>query len=167
MAPHIREHRLDWDNLADDTCYISPDPGAQERAGGHEKGRQKDELQKSVIEARAHLSPAACSKVCEAAGLDILESDLEGIKDEAERDTFVRNKYKQKLEEDPNWGKDRHCFQWRYNRGICCTASSFKLGKPKYEEKVEERWMSGWFIDGINDWISAKGDCKPEWRTPS
>ena len=165
FAPHLRDHRLDWDNFADDQCFISPDAAAQEAAGGHEKGRQKDELQKSLVEKRAHLSAAACAKVCEAAGLDIPDEELEQFKDEAERDKHIREKYKEKVT-DLEWAKGRRCFQWRYNKNVCCTASSFKLGKPKVESNKEDRWMSGWFVDGINDWIKAKGDCKPEWKTP-
>ncbi|EHK27156.1 glycosyltransferase family 31 protein [Trichoderma virens Gv29-8] len=61
---------------------------------------------------------------------------------------------------------DRKCFQWRFQKNVCCTAKSFKLGKPKKEKNDGDKWTSGWFVRGINDWIETKGECPVEWKNP-
>lgn len=165
FAPHLKAHRLDWDNLSEDTCYIGPEREDQDRAGGGERDRQKEEFSKNAIEKRAHMSAAACAKVCESAGLDFSDEEIAAFPNEAERDKFIRGKYDEKAG-DTEWHKERRCFQWRYHNGACCTASSFKFGTPREESNKDERWLSGWFVDGINDWIDAVGECKPEWKDP-
>ncbi|KAG7118274.1 hypothetical protein HYQ44_005417 [Verticillium longisporum] len=68
---------------------------------------------------------------------------------------------------------DRRCFQYRYHNGICCTSRSFKLGAPRREakgnkiDKPTDVWHSGWHLQGIEDWIKAKGECdEPRWKIP-
>ncbi|KAH6869900.1 hypothetical protein B0T10DRAFT_568657 [Thelonectria olida] len=72
-----------------------------------------------------------------------------------------RTKYEEGAK-DANFNRDRQCFQWRYHNKACCLAGSFKLGKSRPEEDPKDKWSSGWFIEGINKWIEAKGDCQPE-----
>ncbi|ROT41193.1 hypothetical protein SODALDRAFT_322382 [Sodiomyces alkalinus F11] len=68
---------------------------------------------------------------------------------------------------------DRKCFQYRYHKGVCCTSRSFKLGVPRRDakahlpDKLEDVWQSGWHLQGISDWIAAKGECRePKWKVP-
>ncbi|KAF7549946.1 hypothetical protein G7046_g8176 [Stylonectria norvegica] len=166
FAPNLVDHRLDWDNMSDDTCYVGPDASDQARTGDRERERQKPESEKNAIERRAHLSAAACAKVCQAAGLPLNDTIIDGLHTEADRDALIHSMYNTRAG-DEDFHRDRQCFQWRYQRGACCTASSFKLGAPKMEEHQDDRWMSGWFVNGINDWIAAKGDCEPDWKVPS
>lgn len=166
MAPHLVSFRGDWDNGSDDTCYIGPEDEQQKRAPDHEKGRQKKQNEKNVIERSAHNSAAACSKVCEAAGLDINEEEYESLDSDVMRGLHIHDKYAERRN-DKKFRKKRDCFQWKYNKGVCCTSRSFKLGKPKRENNKEDKWTSGWFVKGINDWIDAKGDCdKVAWKEP-
>lgn len=170
MAPYLVSVRRDWDNMSDDTCYIGPDDSDQDRAGDKEKGRQKPQNDKSPVEKNAHVSPAACAKVCESAGLDISEEEFSQLGNEVERGHFIRDQYLRRVEEDKdgNFRRDRSCFQWKYQKGACCTSKNFKLGAPKREEDAENRFTSGWYSKGINDWIEAKGECEePDWREPS
>ena len=157
---------MDWDNLSDDTCYIGEDEEDQNRAGKDAKNRQKKEEEKNAIEKRAHMSPASCARVCEAARLDISDDEFNAIEHETERGNFVREKYEARRG-DEKFLKDRHCFQWRYHKGACCTAKSFKLGKPKKEDSADNKWTSGWFVKGIEDWVKARGECKEiNWKEP-
>lgn len=152
--------------MSDDTCYISPDEKAQEEAGGHEKGRQRKQEEKNPIEKLAHTSRSACALVCESAGLDISQEEFDHLGTDLERSDFVKAKYDEK-EGDVDFKKDRKCFQWRYHKGICCTSRSFKFGKPRPEKEKNERWTSGWFVQGIHDWVEARGECDSiAWRDP-
>jgi hypothetical protein len=145
IAPKMQKTREDWDNLSDDVCYISPDPGAQERADGQARDRQKKEDEMSGIEKEAWKSPENCAKVCE---FEISEEDS--------------NKKDKML--------GRKCFQYRWHDEVCCTARSFKLGEPKLgftNDDPKTKWTSGWYLEGINDWIDAMGECKkPAWKIP-
>lgn len=169
MSPYLVSFRRDWDNLSDDTCYLSPDPEAQEHAGGKERDRQKPENEKTPIEKRAHESPAACAKVCEAAGLDLPWEELEKIENDVDRGHFIREHYDQRIahDEDGGFRRDRSCYQWRYQKGQCCTSKSFRFGATKREGNDEDRWTSGWYVRGIKDWIEARGECtEVEWKEP-
>lgn len=159
--------RGSWDNLSDDVCYIAPDAESQNRAGEHEKHRQKPQKDKKAVERHAHESPASCAKVCEAAGLDINEDEYEGMESNVDRSMHIREKYGQRRKE-LEFRKERSCFQWRYNRGACCTSRSFKLGSPRREDADENRWTSGWFVKGIDDWVEARAQCdKVAWTKVS
>lgn len=166
MQPHLKKLRLDWDNLSDDTCYIGEDEEDQNRADKDARNRQVKEEDKNAIEKRAHTSPAACARVCESAGLGISDDEYNAIEHETERGNFVREKYEERRGDD-EFTKDRNCFQWRYHKGACCTAKSFKLGKPRKENSSDKKWTSGWFVKGIEDWIKARGECKSiAWKEP-
>lgn len=163
FAPHLVEQRDDWSNLSDDVCFIGPDEVAQAEASDGEKGRQKPEKDKTVVERQAHHSAEFCSKVCIADGIDISADEYWAMDNDSERFALIESRYDERAK-DGNWNRDRHCFQWRYHKKVCCVHKSFKLGKPKKESKVEEKWTSGWFVKGINHWIDARGDCEPEWK---
>ncbi|KAH9906964.1 glycosyltransferase family 31 protein [Xylariomycetidae sp. FL2044] len=147
IKPKMQVSRNDWDNLSDDVCYMSLDPNKQASAEGLARDRQKPEDEMNDIEKEAWKSAENCAKVC-----DSIEGNLD---DESENDKEKKN---------------RSCFQWRWQDEICCTSRSFKLGAPKPSpdnKQDKSRWMSGWHLKGINDWIEAMGDCKePAWKTP-
>lgn len=166
FAPNLLPYREDWTNLSDDVCYIGPEPEAQEHAGSHEKGRQMEEGKKSVVERTAHASPDACARVCEAAGLDFTPEEYEVLATDEERSEFLRQKYEEKSSSgDINFLKKRSCFQWRLHKGACCISRSFKLGYPK---KESDKFTSGWFVPGIENWINSQDQCDgPAWREPS
>ncbi|EMT63694.1 hypothetical protein FOC4_g10013940 [Fusarium odoratissimum] len=162
-APQLEAEHDEWDNLSDDVCYIGFGPEAQGKATDHQKGRQRKENEKNAIEQHAHRSKEHCAMVCEAENLDISEDDYYNLKDDKERNEMIRTRYSQK-KGNKEWHTGRRCFQWRYHNNVCCIARSFKRGKPRKEQKPEEKWTSGWFVQGINDWIDAKGDCTPKWK---
>ncbi|TGJ81491.1 hypothetical protein E0Z10_g7273 [Xylaria hypoxylon] len=145
IAPKMRKTRENWDNGSDDVCYINPDPGAQERADGQARDRQRKEDEMSEIEKTAWKSPENCAKVCET---EISAEDSD-------------NKEK-KLQ--------RNCFQYRWHDEVCCTSKSFKFGEPKPKPAgldLKAKWTSGWYMEGIKDWIDAMGECtKPAWKIP-
>ncbi|KAF4426654.1 hypothetical protein F53441_14103 [Fusarium austroafricanum] len=162
-APQLVQEHEDWDNLSDDVCYIGFGPEAQAKATDHQRKRQRKENEKNAVEQHAHRSKEHCSMVCESENLDITEDDYYSLKDDKERNDMIRSRYSQK-KGDKEWHAGRRCFQWRYHNNVCCIARSFKRGKPHKEQKQEEKWTSGWFVKGINDWIDAKGDCTPKWK---
>ena len=146
IAPKMRKSRENWDNGSDDVCYINPDPDAQERADGKSRDRQKKADEMSDIEKDAWKSPGNCAKVCES---EIAPEDSAN---------------KKKLLE-------RSCFQYHWHDEVCCTAKSFKLGEPKRkpddDDDLKAKWTSGWYMEGIQDWIDAMGECeKPAWKIP-
>ncbi|KAI1424139.1 hypothetical protein F5Y12DRAFT_715670 [Xylaria sp. FL1777] len=145
IAPKMQKTRENWDNGSDDVCYINLDPDAQERADGHDRDRQKGEDEMSEIEKNAWKSPENCAKVCES---EMSEEDSD-------------NKEKR---------LDRSCFQYSWHDEVCCTSKSFKLGEPKPKPKgvdSKAKWTSGWYMEGIQDWIDAMGECtKPAWKIP-
>jgi hypothetical protein len=59
----------------------------------------------------------------------------------------------------------KDCFQYRFQDGICGTSWAFKLGKPmKKASQEKKRWMSGWDVAKIKQWIEKQGDCgKVKW----
>ncbi|KAL4725171.1 hypothetical protein ACLX1H_007317 [Fusarium chlamydosporum] len=164
-APNLEAEHDEWDNLSDDVCYIGFGPEAQGKASDHQKNRQRKEADKNAVEQQAHRSKEHCAKVCESEGLDISENDYYSLKDDNQRNKLIKDRYNQKRG-DKNWRGSRRCFQWRYHNNVCCVAKSFKRGKPRKEAKPAEKWTSGWFVQGINDWIDAKGDCTPNWKDP-
>lgn len=167
MAPHVVPFRDAWDNLSDDVCYISRDEEAQKRAGDHEKARQKPENEKNVVERHAHESPATCAKVCEAAGLEIDEYEYERIESNVDRGMHIQARLNERRH-DESFKKNRTCFQWRYNRGACCVSRSFRLGRPRREDREEGTWTSGWFLSGVDDWVDAWAQCdKVDWKEVS
>ncbi|KAI5462533.1 family 31 glycosyltransferase [Mariannaea sp. PMI_226] len=163
MAPNLVPKREQFDNLSEDTCYIGADEAAQNAAGDREKSRQKKQDDKNPIERQAHQSPEHCSRVCMAEGLGIHQEHYDSLQSDSERFAYLESKYAERSA-DKGFNGERHCFQWRYHKNTCCVAKSFKLGRPRREEKVEDRWTSGWFVEGINKWIEAKGDCAPAWK---
>ena len=168
VAPHLVDLRLDWDNMSEDTCYIGPSGEEQENAGEAEKWHQMPEEQKNTVERRAHLSPATCSKVCEADGIDIPDNEYVSFGNEVERGHFIQDRLEKKVFEDSSgdFRRSRSCFQWRYSHGVCCTSKSFKLGKPR-REPGDAKWTSGWFVRGIQDWVHESGNCNEvKWQTP-
>ncbi|KAI0124799.1 hypothetical protein BJ170DRAFT_685679 [Xylariales sp. AK1849] len=53
------------------------------------------------------------------------------------------------------------CFQFRFQDGICAYQRSFLLGRPRKKESAEDqRWMSGWPVSKIRDWVKAHSDCE-------
>ncbi|RYP64962.1 hypothetical protein DL771_008531 [Monosporascus sp. 5C6A] len=184
MAPKMQIQRSDWDNLSDDVCYVNPDPEAQQRAEGFERDRQKKESEMSDVEKEAWKSWENCAKVCESEipEDDELESgilgrsdddgpakasDTNAAEDTSPSDRSAREARKKAMDEKK---KNRTCFQYRWHNEVCCTSRSFKLGAPKSKPESDykkHRWMSGWHLKGINDWIDVMGDCKtPAWKQP-
>ncbi|OAA46308.1 hypothetical protein NOR_03061 [Metarhizium rileyi] len=52
------------------------------------------------------------------------------------------------------------CFQFRYRNGICGVSYNFKNGNPvKKGDDDSKRYMSGWNIERIKNWIDEQGDC--------
>ncbi|KAI0971608.1 glycosyltransferase family 31 protein [Xylaria arbuscula] len=145
IAPKMQKTRENWDNASDDVCYINPDPDAQERTDGHYRERQKKEDEMSEIEKEAWKSPENCAKVCES---EISEEDS------ADKEKRL----------------NRECFQYRWHDDVCCTSKSFKFGEPKSKPEDDEpkaKWTSGWYMEGIQDWIDAMGECtEPAWKIP-
>ncbi|KAF4977835.1 hypothetical protein FZEAL_5678 [Fusarium zealandicum] len=166
FAPSLTDKLEDWDNFSDDVCYVSVEPEAQEKADKHLRERQKKEHEKNPIEKRAHQSADNCAKVCEAARLDITDDEYLNLTTDDERNALIKKKHEER-KDDKDFHGARQCFQWRHHKNVCCIAKSFKHGKPKMEEKPEDKSTSGWYVQGINDWIAAKGDCEPHWKLPS
>lgn len=189
VAPRMQVRRRDWDNLSDDVCYINPDPAAQERAEEHIRERQKDEGEMTDTEKEAWKSPENCARVCEEEDVPEEEepiadlsrrdnvarepepgdnaataNDTERAEDTGPSDASVRDQWHKTLEKK----KNRTCFQYRWHDEQCCTARSFKMGAPKAKpDKDKARWVSGWDLKGINDWIDAMGECKEiQWKKP-
>ena len=167
FKPHLSYYRHNWNNGADATCYIGSDSETQSLAPQAAKDKQKKESQKNIVEQYAHMSAAACAKVCEAEGLDISTEEFTALDSEAQRGKLVRAKYLQKRRKDPSFRLDRKCFQWRFYSGICCTASEFSFGAPTAEASSRDEMVtSGWFVRGIQDWADAMGNCKADWKEP-
>jgi hypothetical protein len=182
----MREH---WDNLSDDVCYINPDATIQGQADEHVKSRQKKETDMTPIEKEAWKSAEHCAHVCSSqdvadeeddegwvmqvktAARDASEADpadandTEKSEDSAPSDATLREQRKKAMNDAK---KSRTCFQYRYHNQQCCVAKSFKLGAPKAKsQEAKTKWVSGWDLKGINDWISAMGECKNvQWKTP-
>ncbi|KAJ3534707.1 hypothetical protein NM208_g7434 [Fusarium decemcellulare] len=166
FGPNLKDREDEWDNFSDDVCYIGAEPEAQAKATDHQKSRQKKQDQKSAVEQRAHQSEQHCAKVCEADNLGITPEEYLGRANDEERNALIKERYEQR-KDDKAFHESRRCFQWRYQKNVCCVARSFKNGKPRKEQKPEDKWTSGWFTRGINDWIAAKGECEPKWKMPS
>lgn len=166
VAPHLIKLRENWDNGSRDKCYISPNQESQDKAGNQEKNRQKKEDEKNPIEKHAHESPEACSMVCEAEGLDISFEEWDALENNEDRWKLIHDRYDAK-KGDLSFTQGRKCFQWRFQRGVCCVSKSFTLGKPRMERDPQRKWTSGWFVEAINAWIDAKEDCRePLWKEP-
>ncbi|KAF4125786.1 hypothetical protein GMORB2_1032 [Geosmithia morbida] len=170
VEPHLVTRRRDWDNLADEVCLVGPSPGEQEGPGDEERYRQKPEEEKTVVETEAHQSPDACARVCEAEGLAVDEAMYRSLVDDDDKARYIRQLYEERIHDHDGgiqFRQQRTCFQWRYHHGACCTASGIKLGSPSYEEEDADKWTSGWFTRGIDDWIDARGECvQVEWQEP-
>ncbi|KAI0534980.1 hypothetical protein GGR58DRAFT_480810 [Xylaria digitata] len=145
IAPKMKKTRENWDNASDDVCYINPDPDAQDRADGQARDRQRKQDEMSEVEKVAWKSPENCAKVCES------EISANDAGDKEKR-------------------LNRNCFQYRWHDEVCCTSKSFKLGEPKSkpsDDNSKAKWTSGWYLEGIQDWIDAMGECtKPAWKIP-
>lgn len=168
FEPHIAYFRRNWDNLSNGVCYIGPED--QSRLGEWYKSQQKPESEKNIVEKYAHRSAAACAKVCEAEGLDISDAEFSSLGTEMERGKYVREKYEKKAKSDTLFKLNRKCFQWKYENGVCFTSPTFTLGNPT--EKPEEgkdggTVTSGWFVQGISDWVETMGNCALDWKEPS
>ncbi|KAH8671204.1 hypothetical protein BX600DRAFT_434328 [Xylariales sp. PMI_506] len=188
VAPKMQVMRHDWDNLSDDVCFVNPEMEAE----GAERDRQKDESEMTAIEKDAWKSAEHCAKVC--AQEDVQDEEDWDLANMAQHpstedggiaasgdmdDTEMRDENGQYNRTDialdkETWRnamtekkKNRTCFQYRWHDGVCCTSASFKMGEAKARPEVEkERWISGWNLKGINDWIAAMGECEPEWKVP-
>jgi hypothetical protein len=160
--------RENWDNTAYDTCYIGPEKEDQAKAGGEDIKRQKAHKDKSIVERQAHESADACARVCEAEGVEIDDGTYEALGTESERNWFLRVQFRRQAS-NGGFKKARKCFQWRYRDGVCCTGSSFVLGKPKPHKEKEATMTSGWFVEGIENWIDVHGQCSngTEWKEPT
>jgi hypothetical protein len=174
MAPKLVNYRADWDNLSDDVCYIDPTPAILEATDDVLKGRQKKPADLTDIEKEAHKSPEHCARVCQYEGRQKgePEDDLES-EDEEEGSQSLRARepmldlIKSKEQKRKEKALARKCFQYRYHRGACCTSRSFKLGAPKKGKDDADKWHSGWYVKGINNWVKAMGECtEPRWRQP-
>jgi hypothetical protein len=190
VGPKMTVQRQDWDNLSDDVCYINPDPDVQHRAEDHIRERQKKEEDMSDIEKVAWKSASHCSRVCEDEDVEdedewlakqkvvprvstdpekdaATAQDTEKAEDSGPSDAAAREQWHKTMSERK---KNRTCFQWRWHDEQCCTARSFKMGapkaKPEKSDNSKDKWVSGWDLKGINDWIDAMGECKVAWKTP-
>jgi hypothetical protein len=194
VRPKMQIQRQDWDNLSDDVCFLNPD--AQDRADEHVRNRQKNKNELTEVEKVAWKSPEHCARVCEgedvpeddewnkqevfgrhnnstdktgdlpkdanaATALDTQKAQDSGPSDQAAREAWQLAMRERR--------RNRTCFQYRWHDEQCCTARSFKLGAPKAKpgsEDKKQKWISGWHLKGINDWIAAMGNCEPAWKTP-
>lgn len=53
-----------------------------------------------------------------------------------------------------------NCFQWRFRQGVCVTSLSFRHGNTMpVEARMGDKWMSGWNIDKIKQWVQNNDDC--------
>lgn len=53
-----------------------------------------------------------------------------------------------------------NCFQFRFQNNICGLSHTIKHGKPtKKGDNDAERYMSGWNIKKIKEWIEKQGEC--------
>ncbi|KAI2625571.1 glycosyltransferase family 31 protein [Hypoxylon sp. NC1633] len=184
IRPKMQVSRQDWDNLSDDVCYLNPNPDAQRHAEGHLRDRQKKEHEMNEVEKEAWKSWENCAKVCESQDVPDEEWEGQGIvarkndghgttdstesaEDTSPSDAAARAAWKKAMNEKK---RNRSCFQYRWHEETCCTAKSFKLGAPKAAPEhgnSKEKWVSGWHLKGINEWIEAMGECKkPAWKTP-
>lgn len=188
IANKMVNYRAHWDNLSDDVCYIDPDPAIFNHLDEKMKRRQKKPSEMNRIEREAHKSVAHCSRVCEYEGLpvDYPENGVEEPQEWAQQhglvgdqDTSPSSQILEPRDTSTSPPKprmhplNRRCFQYRYHNGVCCTSRSFKLGAPHRDakanmpDKPENVWHSGWYLQGINDWIAAKGECRePKWKVP-
>lgn len=63
--------------------------------------------------------------------------------------------------------ENQSCLQYRFHQGICAFSSKIKHGHPtKKEEKDEDRWLSGWNVDRIREWVKTNDHCKPDFAWP-
>lgn len=139
VGPNLIARRSQWNNRAEQTCFENAGDG------------------NNVIEHHAHESPDACSRVCIAKGLDIDAVAYEMLGTEEERDSYLDNAYNREADKGGVL-TERTCFQWRYYMGKCCVSDTFSMGYPssKYEEGDI---TSGWFVEGIEEWIDEFGQC--------
>lgn len=61
-----------------------------------------------------------------------------------------------------------NCFQFRYQNSICAVAHKFMHGKPvKKGDDDSKRYMSGWNVKKIKEWIEEQDDCdKKQFKWP-
>ncbi|KAH6695102.1 hypothetical protein F5X68DRAFT_266729 [Plectosphaerella plurivora] len=61
--------------------------------------------------------------------------------------------------------EESRCLQFRYNDGLCQLGWSISLGRPmKRELERKSRWMSGWNLTRIEDFVREQGPCgEVEW----
>lgn len=167
FAPKLVPLREDWSNLSNYRCFVAPDEESQNKATALERQQQVPDDRKNAVERHAHENAEACSRVCEAEGLEVSAEEYDALGTAQERGDFLRAKYHEKSAQNKDWHRSRLCFQWSFRNGVCCTSWSFKLGMPMKEEREEDRWTSGWFVEGINDWIETQGECEgAKWTTP-
>jgi hypothetical protein len=189
VSPRLKAYRSDWDNFSEDVCYASPDTDFQNQMDGVLRDRQKKENDKNEVEKAAHESEDHCARVCESESsreveyeLNEEEKDNEDGKEESsrmegsasrmlawalkEKKADTLRKQNAKRAGFAERSSSSRCFQYRYRKGVCCTSRSFRLGVPRDVEPTdEEKWHSGWYLKGINDWISSMGECKePAWK---
>lgn len=190
VAPKMQTQRQNWDNLSDDICYINPDKEAQTRASEHERSRQKKNEEMTPTEREAWRSSTHCARVCGAEG-GPTEDKLIPREETPPLDPNVKEGENTEMADDRGNLEDSAritkshapletvmnkrvktptCFQYRWHDEVCCTARSFKLGVPKpitVRDKEINKWVSGWDMKAISEWIGAMGECKHiAWKTP-
>lgn len=138
FAPKMVQHRKDWDNLSDDTCYIAPDEESQNKAPRAAKDRQKKEEDKNVVQKNAHNSPAACAKVCESEGLDIPSDQFEKLDSETDRSQLIRSKYDEKTG-DKGFKKIANASSGDSKRAFAARARASSSASPRGRRKIKTR----------------------------
>lgn len=146
IAPNMEPRRPHWNNLAEQHCF-------------------SDGQGKNIIEKQAHESATACARVCVAEGLNIDEATYKALETDEDRDLYLQHRYRR--QSMPARAAKRQCFQWRYKEGKCCVSDSWRMGYP-VKSRDEDDATSGWFLEGIHDWIQADGQCTKgtQWVTP-
>ncbi|KAG6148041.1 hypothetical protein E4U46_000078 [Claviceps purpurea] len=59
------------------------------------------------------------------------------------------------------------CFQFRYQNHLCAVGHKLRHGNPTKTDKDDsKRYMSGWNMAKISDWIKKKGECESPFKWP-
>lgn len=145
VAPNLVSRRPKWNNLAEQTCFATAKDG------------------ETVIEKQAHESPEACARVCVAEGLEVDEEAYTKLETDEDRDWYLEQRFHRQSKNNDK-PPERKCFQWRYKDNKCCISDNIRLGYP-VRAKDEGDATSGWFVEGIQQWVDAHGGCSDgtEW----
>lgn len=53
-----------------------------------------------------------------------------------------------------------NCFQFRFQNNICSLSYKIRHGRPTQKDDDDsKRYMSGWNVKKINEWVEKQGDC--------